>query len=221
MMLSEEIAKRGITELLHFTTNRGIVGVLDTRALLSRHRVKQEDNLRYILYCNATNRPEENDFFDKSEHWIDYVNLSISEINRRYFEFSQNWHLNSDIWWGILSFDATALTNDGVYFTTTNNSYDLCIRKKGLDGFNSLFVPKVGRKKIPSWSVSRLGRADRLPTCEQAEALYPGAVPTSYLRRIYVRDETCQDTVIGWLREFEYNDVEVLIDPQKFEGMKN
>lgn len=219
-MLNDEIHKRGITELIHFTTNRGIVGVLDSRMLLSRHRVKQEDSLQYILHVNATNRPEENEFFDKSEHWIDYVNLSISEINKRYFEFSQNWHLKADIWWGILSFDAIAMTDDGVYFTTTNNTYDCCKRTKGVEGFSSLFAPMI-RRKTPHWNVSRLRRADRLPTCEQAEVLYPGALPSDYLRRIYVLNETCQDTVIGWLREFEYKDVEVLIDPQKFEGMKN
>lgn len=219
-MLIEEIKRRGITELIHFTTNRGIVGVLDSGFLLSRHRVRQEDNLRYILHCNATNRPEENDFFDKSEHWIDFVNLSISEINRRYFEFSQNWHLNADIWWGILSFDSIAIADDGVYFATTNNAYDRCIRKKGLEGFNDLFAPVIERKS-PSWNAYRSTRAERLPTCEQAEVLYPGALSARYLRRIYVLNEACYDTVVGWLGEFGFTNVDVQINPQKFQGMKN
>lgn len=219
-MLADELLKRDIGELLHFTTNRGIVGVLDSHQLLSRHRVKLEDSLQYILHVNATSRPEENEFFDKKEHWLDYVNLSISEINRRYFEFSQAWHLKADIWWGILSFDAIAIADEGVYFTTTNNTYDQCIREKGLSGFNQLFQPVV-KRKTPNWNVSRLSRAARLPTCEQAEVLYPGALSAHYLRRVYVQDETCQDTVIGWLREFEYKDVEVIIDPQKFKGIKN
>lgn len=219
-MLVEGINSRGITELLHFTTNRGIVGTLDSGFLLSRYRVKQEDNLKYILHCNSTNRPEESDFFDKSEHWIDYVNLSMSEINRRYFEVSQRWHLNEDVWWGILSFDVAAMLDDGVYFATTNNAYDCCVRQKGLDGFNSLFASVIKRKP-PSWSVSRLARADHLPTCEQAEVLYPGALSIRYLRRIYVLNEICHDTAIGWLGEFERANVSVQINPQKFQGMKN
>lgn len=219
-MLIEEINRRGITELVHFTTNRGIVGTLDSGLLLSRHRVSKEDNLKYILHCNATNRPEENHFFDKSEHWIDYVNLSISEINRRYFEFSQNWHLNADIWWGILSFDATAIANDGVYFATTNNAYDQCKRKKGPEGFTDLFAPTINRKS-PSWNVNRLARADRLTTCEQAEVLYPGELSTQYLRHIYVLDETCHDIVTGWLGEFGHTHVTAQINPKKFQGIKN
>ena len=219
-MLIEEIKRRGIVELLHFTTNRGIVGTLDSGYLLSRYRVRQEDNLKYILHCNSTNRPEESDFFDKSEHWIDFVNLSISEINRRYFEVSQGWHLNADVWWGILSFDVAAMADDGVYFATTNNSYDYCIRKKGLEGFNGLFAPVI-RRKPPSWSACRLRRAEHLPTCEQAEVLYPRELPIRYLRCIYVLDETCHDTVIGWLGEFGHTDVDVQINPQKFQGVKN
>lgn len=219
-MLIEEIKRRGITELLHFTTNRGIVGVLDSGFLLSRHRVRQEDSLRYILHCNATNRPEENNFFDKSENWIDYVNLSISEINRRYFEFSQSWHLNADIWWGILSFDSVAIADDGVYFATTNNAYDRCIRKKGLEGFKDLFAPVIARKST-GWNAHRLTRAERLPTCEQAEVLYPGELPVRYLRRIYVLNEACYDIAIGWLDEFGHTDVDIQINPQKFQGMKN
>lgn len=219
-MLIKEIKRRGITEILHFTTNRGIVGTLDSKLLLSRHRVSRENSLRYILHCNATNRPEENDFFDKSEHWIDFVNLSISEINRRYFEFSQNWHLKADIWWGILSFDAIAMTDEGVYFATTNNAYDRCIRKKGLEGFNDLFAETIMRKS-PSWSINRVKRTDRLPTCEQAEVLYPGELSTLYLRRIYVLNEMCHDIVTGWLGEFGYTNVDVQINPQKFQGMKN
>ncbi|ELS44108.1 Hypothetical protein PSSB64_4488 [Pseudomonas syringae pv. syringae B64] len=219
-MLIEEIERRGVTELLHFTTNRGIVGALDSGYLLSRYRVGQEDSLRYILHCNSTNRPEESDFFDKSEHWIDFVNLSISEINRRYFEFSQGWHLNADVWWGILSFDVAAMADENVYFATTNNSYEFCIRKKGLEGFSDLFAPVI-RRKSPSWSAYRLARAENLPTCEQAEVLYPGALPIQYLRRIYVLNETCHDAVIGWLGEFGHADVDVQINPQKFQGVKN
>ncbi|HBO2745111.1 DarT ssDNA thymidine ADP-ribosyltransferase family protein [Pseudomonas aeruginosa] len=219
-MLANEIQRRGITELLHFTTNRGIVGTLSSGQLLSRYRLPDEDSLQYILHVNATNRPEAGHFFDKSENWLDYVNLSISEINRRYFEVSQRWHVNADIWWGILSFDASAIEDDNVYFATTNNSYDCCVRRQGLEGFNELFAPLI-RRKSNGWSARRASREDRLPTCEQAEVLYPRAVPAHYLRRIYVMNETCHDTVKGWLRQFQLPTVDVLIAPQKFEGIPN
>lgn len=220
MTISEEIQRRGIQEVLHFTTNRGIVGTLAMGALCSRHRLSKEQYLEYVLHVNSANRPEAARFFDKSQNWLDYVNLSISEINRRYFEVSLGWHRDQDIWWGILSFDPCVMTHEGVFFTTTNNSYEpYCDRREGLDGLNLLFQHRVQRKN--DWYVQRAGRAANLPTCEQAEVLYPGAISTDFLRRIYVKEGDQQDRARGWLREFGLPNVEVSINPTKFNGCKN
>lgn len=169
---------------------------------------------------NAAVRPEAGAFFDKSDNWLDYVNLSISEVNRRYFEVSERWHAEGDVWWAILSFDAVVMTHDNVVFATTNNSYDLCLRKRGDEGPNALFAPVIDRKP-PSWRARRGGRATALPTCEQAEVLYPAAVSTNFLRRVYVREEEHQDQVSGWLEEFGLPGVEVVWSPPKFLGEKN
>lgn len=98
MTIADSVQQRGIAEVLHFTTNRGIIGTLATGALLSRHLLPQEKYLHHVLHVNAASRPESLRDFDKSQNWLDYVNLSISEINRRYFEFSSRWHKDSDIW---------------------------------------------------------------------------------------------------------------------------
>src|SRR4051794_41099389 len=164
MSIADEIQRRGITEVLHFTTNRGIVGTLANGALLSRYRLPQEKYLEHVLHVNAAIRPEAAAFFDKSQNWLDYVNLSISEINARYFAVSNRWHQNKNVWWGILAFDPQIMTHDGVVFATTNNSYDLCIRKEGIKGFEGLFAQRIQRKA--NWSVGRGLRAARLPTCE-------------------------------------------------------
>lgn len=220
MTVSDEIQRRGIRELLHFTTNRGIVGTLAQGALLSRYRLPSEKYLAHVLHVNSTTRPEEIEFFDKSENWLDFVNLSISEINRRFFEFSCGWHRDADIWWGILAFDPVLMAHDEVVFTTTNNKYEpYCARQRGIAGLKSLFESPILRKQ--SWSVHRLGRAENLPTCEQAEVLYGREVPTAFLRRIYVMEGDHHDQARGWLREFGLGSVEVVINPAKFLGCKN
>ena len=209
MTVEEIIERRGIYEVLHFTTNRGLVGTLASGALKSRHRLPEDKYLQHILHVNAAVRPEAGAFFDKSDNWLDYVNLSISEINRRYFEVSQHWHLQGDVWWTMLSFDAIIMTHEGATFATTNNSYDRCHRARGAAGLNALFAPVIGRKS-PSWSVARGNRTAELPTCEQAEVLYPAAVATQFLRRVYVREEEYQDQVTGWLEEFGLPEVKVV-----------
>lgn len=219
MNIRKFINDRGIVELLHFTTNRGLVGVLAKKALLSRFELPKEKYLESVLHVNAAIRPESSAFFDKSQNWLDYVNLSISEINARYFQVSKRWHINSDVWWCILAFDSRIMTHDGVEFATTNNSYDRCVRQGGVDGLEALFAPCIQRKA--AWSVVRGLRQPCLPTCEQAEVLYPKAVSTDFLRRIYVREDDHHDQASGWLREFGFRDVDVVLSPQKFIGKPN
>ncbi len=64
-------------------------------------------------------------------------------------------------------------------------------------------------------------RPANLPTCEQAEVLYPEAVSTEYLRCIYVDEDDHHDQASGWLQEFGFKDVDVVISTQKFLGSPN
>jgi hypothetical protein len=219
MTISEEIEQRGISEVLHFTTHRGVVGVLATGFIRSRFRLPQDAYLQYVLHVNAAVRSEAAEYFDKSQNWLDYVNFSISEINRRYFLASQNWHVNKDIWWAIFSYDPIIATHDGVFFSTTNNVYQYCQRGDGAEGLRLLFAERVDRKA--GWSAYRGTRPTNLPTCEQAEMLYPQQVSVDFLRRIYVTCGEHHDHVAGWLKEFERPDVEVIISPEKFLGRMN
>ena len=225
MSLESSIQERVITEILHFTTNRGLVGSLASQSLLSRALVGEDAYLRHVLQLNSQNRPEESGFFDKSEDWLRFVNLSISEINRRFFEFSLCWHTNDDVWWCILSFSPEIMTHDGVWFATTNNGYDECERDQGEPGFGALFAPCIRRKAYGAngrpWDVWRYDRSDNLPTCEQAEVLYPERLSLDYLNHVYVKQSEHHDTAVGWLHEFEYSDVTVSVSPQKFLGKKN
>lgn len=219
MTIQEIISDRGIEHVLHFTTNRGIVGTLASRCLLSRFRLPQEKYLQHVLHVNAAVRPEAAVFFDKSKNWLDYVNLSISEINSRFLRVSRRWHDNSNVWWGIFAFDAEIMTHDGVAFATTNNAYDQCIRAGGVEGLNALFAPRIQCKQ--TWSIPRRDRPPHLPTCEQAEVLYPAGVSTEFLRRIYVKEDDHHDQASGWLSEFGFDDVDVVISAQKFLGRPN
>lgn len=219
MTIAQEIIQRGITEIVHFTTNHGLVGMLAKGAVLSRRQLPNESLLRYIAHPNAVTRAEAAEHFDKSADWLDYVNLSVSEINRSYFGFSNAWAHNSDIFWSVMTFDTKILTHQGVHFATTNNVYPHCKRGAGLEGFMSLFAATVRRKG--DWYANRRNRASNLPTCEQAEVLYPSAVPLEYLRKIYVRTEDDHDCVAGWLAQYSRHDVMVETADAKFNGVPN
>lgn len=219
MSVGQVIRERNIGSVLHFTTNCGLVGVFAVGSLLSRRQLGDEDLLEHVLNVNAAYRPEAAAAFDKSEDWLDYVNLSISEVNSRFLAVSRRWHNNAAVWWCILEFDPYIMSHDGVYFATTNNSYDHCLRGAGVEGLMALFQERVWRKG--DWDAWRRGRPNHLPTCEQAEVLYPGRLGAEHLRRVYVEEEEHCDIVGGWVKQFHFSQVEVLYSRDKFGGRPN
>lgn len=207
MNIIDTISSRGIKELLHFTTNSGLLGILDSRCLLSRKRLPDNKRLEFILKFNSSYR--------KDLPWLDYVNLSISRINLNFFGASQCWH--PDVAWRILSFDPILMDHAGVVFTTTNNIYPKVERNNGNDGLTAMFKPSVfgsynsvisrSNDTPPNW-----------PTCPQAEVLYPSVVSTEYLKKIHVRTEEEQDSVYGKINCFPHPQVEVVINKEIFLG---
>ena len=210
MTFEEIVESRSITEVLHFTTNKGLLGVLFMGKILSRQRLQQEDTLEFIFTPNA--------IFRKDPAWLDYVNMSISEINSTFFEIaSGRWHRGERLWWCILSFSAEILTHDGVVFTTTNNMYSGVKRKPGPEGLEAMFAAR-----ILHYNNKRVRRAeDRarcLPTCEQAEVLYPKGISTQHLKRIYVVRDEDMDDVRAQIAVIQHPEVEVVKDPARFRG---
>ena len=220
MSINDQVEARGIREVLHFTSNHGFVGCLHTGSVISRRQLPSEEHLAFVAAPTAQTRQEAAEFFDKAEDWLDYVNLSISEINARYFRIaSTRWHVTGDRWWLILSFRAEILSHDGVYFATTNNVYPFVERGRGEAGFSRLFQTVVKRK--PGWDAIRIGRADGLPTCEQAEVLYPRALSLDFLEKVYVRTVEEHDAAVSWLAAYGRQNVVVEVNGPKFVGQPN
>ena len=180
---------RGITDVVHFTTLRGAVGVLASRALKSRARLPSDQYLEHVYRPNAD--------FRKDTAWLDYVNLSIQRINDWMFGTSTRWHAADGNPWVLLSFDVTVLSHPGVVFSTTNNIYPSCLRAEGFGGFSRLFDAQV--KGRYGRLHSREGKHASWPTDRQAEVLYPGELSCEHLRRVDVQVAETEDSVHGVL----------------------
>lgn len=208
MSISDIVFEKSISEILHFTTNSGVLGILDSKALKSRARLQTDERLEYIFQPNAANR-------DKDVAWLDYVNLSISRINGSFFSVSGNWHRNKNLWWCVLAFSPEILSHDGVVFTTTNNIYTGVQRDTGTKGLKKLFAPSVTR-----WVGNVVERPLEFPssytTCVQAEVLYPAKVATEFLRKIYVIDEQSADELAGQFSVLQHPLVPIEIRPAIF-----
>lgn len=219
MDINEYISERKITEIVHFTTERGLTGCAGSKFVLSRKALNEDQYLSHIASPVSHERREAKKTFNKDQNWLDYINLSVSEINTSYFNAAQNWFKGEDKWWCIMSFDPEILNHHGVYFTTTNNIYSSVVRTAGLVGLKAMFAEKITR-----WwnnSVSRNGRALNLTTCEQAEILYPNPLSMSFLRSVYVQNQEQAASIHGTLMSFGFLTVNVIICPEKFLGVPN
>ena len=211
MSIADRIAERGIDSVVHFTTNRGALGVLASRSLKARKRLNEDEQLKHIFQANAATR--------KDAAWLDYVNLSLSQINESFFAASGNWHREKNFWWCILSFDPQIMTHEGVVFAMTNNMYSGVVRQAGEAGFEQMFSQRTTRW-LGNVVLRPHGAASHLTTCGQAEVLYPGEVSTDYLQRIFVKSESDGDELAAQMSVVGHREVEIVVRPQLFGGIR-
>jgi hypothetical protein len=214
--VAEIVERRRITEVLHFTTNRGLTGILAEGEVLPRARLPENKYLEHVYQPNADTR--------KDKAWLDYVNLSISRINNEFFGHSSRWHAHEDVWWCALAFDPAILSDEGVYFATTNNMYSGCRRVRGPEGLEALFEDPV-HQYLGNYARRTDDMEDALTTCLQAEALYPGPLSLDQLLRVYVATGAHADVASSSCAMLlgsdeapdEKRSVPVLIDAEVFE----
>lgn len=188
--IMEFVAARGIREVLHFTTNHGLIGVFASGALLSRDDLNANDLLGSVKLLNCAMR--------RDAGWTGYVSSSISAVNKDFLASSQGWHPPRDgVWWAVLSFLPSVLSDDGVVYATTNNVYPVVQRAEGLDGLKALYAPRVPWGYYGSIAVRTPSTPLHRPTHVQAEVLYPGRLGLDRLQAIYVPRGEHVDDVRG------------------------
>ena len=137
MTIQDIIESRGIERIVHFTTNLGALGVLATRSLKARARLRDDELLANVAKLNAKDR-------SRDAKWHDFVNLSITNINTSFFGASTWEHRDKDYWWCILAFDPVIITHPGVWFATTCRIPDDCIDSKRYP----LFIARAVLKEL-------------------------------------------------------------------------
>lgn len=207
MSVFDVVIRRKIPEVVHFTTNVGLVGILGSRAVLSRHRLPATKYVEHVYEPNAKVR--------RDGPWLDYVNLSITRLNWEFFGHSRRWHAHRDAWWCALAFDPVILDGDGVVFATTNNIYTGCNHGSGEAGIEAMFAPRVLR--WPGNFAERYpGMPENWTTCHQAEVLIPRQVDIARLRRVIVATDAHSDIAYSQC-EILLGDVPINVDPDAFE----
>lgn len=210
MSIRDIATDRSIEEILHFTTNKGLVGILASGHILSRAQLPTEKYLEHVYEPNAEVR--------RDGPWLDHVNLSISRLNWEFFGHSRRWHAHEDVWWCAVAISPAVLELPDVVFTTTNNIYTGCRRAPGEEGLKAMFADRV-----PRWAGNVVVRPPDFPdswtTDHQAEVLVPRKVRVEHLSKIYVATEAHADIVASQCEILlgEAAPLPIVIDPDVFE----
>lgn len=196
--------ERGIESIVHFTTVKGLLGILASGAVKSRRDLPSDEAIKYVYEPNAEHR-------HLDQLWHDYVNLSVTAVNPWMFRFSSRVHPDTE--WVILEFGPEFLGDRGVVFCTTNNIYPAARRGRGLRGFEQLFASEVaGRYGRP---VVRGNKPPNQTTDPQAEVLYPFELSLEHLHAVAVADDDVGETVEAAFLHFPYAP-RVKLDPEGF-----
>jgi hypothetical protein len=198
-----DAARIGVTELVHYTTQKGVHGTIASKAILSRARLDKDEYLEHI---------REPVWPRKDPTWVDHISLSVTSIDDDLFFRSRRHYPH--LWWAVMSVSPTILDDDGVVFTTTNNIYPAVRRGQGIRGFRATFADQVvGRYgRIHT----RAGLSASQPTDRAAEVLYPARIPTEHLQAVYVTEPDHKYTVLAWCEALDHPDIPVEIRPDVF-----
>ena len=211
MTVAEVIEHRGIREVLHFTTNLGLTGIVASRVLHPRARLSDDNYVEHVAMANCAVRYD--------PQYLDYVNLSIGRIASLFDISRTRWHASKDLWWCVLSFRPEILTHDGVIFTTTNNKWHKSVlRAPGTVGLEQMFAERVQYFERPPQTEDRHpGLRLNMPTHREAEVLYPGDLNLEYLQTVYVATERHDRVAFAQLKLQGIHDrVSVEVNPERF-----
>lgn len=192
---------RGVREILHYTSQKGVMGSIIVDALLSRKQVEETPAVEFI-FEGVWDRY-------RDPRWVDHISLSVSQINLDLFERSRRRH--PDWWWAVMSFDPTLLADNDVWFTTTNNIFPSCRRNPGLAGFEAIFAERVEGRFQRIYDRTELALAPNLPTDLAAEVLYPQRIALDRLQRLYLPGEQHRRTVNAWCEVYGRDELPVEI----------
>lgn len=171
--LIDEITRRQITRICHFTSFRNAHRIFQSQQILCTARIKNEHAATY----NPTDRMR---WDDKETH----ICTSVEYPNVWYLDRTE---AKDDVWidYMILLIDPNVMTRDHVEFCTSNAARQRgATCAPGADQFKKLFAPTVTGQSVfrrggnhPLW----------LPTDMQAEVLIADAVALDDVTGILVR----------------------------------
>jgi hypothetical protein len=192
-----DIAIRGISRLVHFTTLINLFSIFEQGALLSRNRLDYlqitTPDLHLDHYLTINDRL-------RLDYAPNYVNLSIQLPNKWLLKAFKSAPERQDDVWCILAIDIEPIVWHDTLFSV-NNAASTAARLAGigptLNHWKALFALSV--KGSGARVFSRATMPDNLPTDAQAEVLVKDELPISLIQEVIFENDVDLCTARGSL----------------------
>ncbi len=196
-----EIAAKGISRLVHFTSTENLLSIFHEKKLLSRKKLESKN----VSYKDTIDLMDFNDgvrYDDKS-----YINLSVEYPNTKLFNvFKRNAEENIYIHWCIITLDTSLIYQENTLFSVTNaaNGANKPYINGSLNTFRAMFAPTLPiTTSYDSFVISRpRGLLVKYPTDIQAEVLVKDEIDISFIKNVcFPSEEEKQDCKTAFLLE--------------------
>lgn len=177
----QDVEKRRITRVVHFTTVTNLIGIIELGSLLSRTIL--EDLKKEIRYYQPID-------ILRIDGMRDYICLSIQHPNYHVFQAQQRRYSQEE--WCVIVLDPQVLWWEHTKFAQSNAASTFAIGE-GIGGswecYQALFKGNVVRTNFYNSRTiqTRKHLKDCYPTDEQAEILVLDEVPFEFFKKVYFR----------------------------------
>ena len=215
----QEINRRKITRLVHFTPTINFINIMDQSAIFSRSKLKALSASNPILYLDHFIEINDKLRLDKMET---HINFSIQHINHYLFEKFRNAYRDWEVSWCIIAVSPELIWQKGTKFSI-GNAASKQSQNHGIDGtfekFLTLFQDEIISQNVyGNRIVTRDKLADCYTTDVQAEVLIPDKVPSSKILQIYFSNSEEMLNTKGAISVLGIKEIpELIVDNSLFE----
>lgn len=209
-----EVRRRNIKYLIHFTPTRNLYSILELNKILSRSRlenlgIEQFDILDLIEF------PDKIRYDDKN-----YINLSLSGPNTYLFSrFIERTRNDPTINWCVLMINPKHIYDHDTLFSVTNAASNSAKNQFGISGdftkFNQMFSYKLEiESNNGKRTLFRHRTLDHYTTDEQAEILVKDTIPIDSI--INVCFQTKEELAQAKAAMSEFRTTNFIVNPEIF-----
>lgn len=186
-LIEEEVVRRQITRLVHFTPTMNLLSIFEQGALLSRHQLRKLSVEYPDLYLDDYVEINDKLRLDGLE---DFINLSIQHSNHYLLKvFKESCHSWCDSWCVIAISPQYLYLKDTLF--SIGNAASTASKRFGIDAtydkFSAMFNEKIYRENQLVYTRSRIKKC--YPTDVQAEVLVRSKIAVEDIIEVYFESD--------------------------------